>query len=299
MAVEDVAREHYLAQRALQAGVVAAAVADWQTLDPVNVAGSWSSGVGESLFVRTALAQMLAASLADGYVDGALAEQGVAADAAGPVGARGFAGAASDGRSLETLLFEPVVATRAAFGAGATASEALDRGARSLTTIVQTQVADAGRTAVGAAIAARPAVSGWVRMLSLPSCSRCAVLAGRFYRWNHGFQRHPHCDCRHIPASEDVAGDLTTDARAAIEAGQVTGLSEADRRAIVDDGADVSRVINAHRGMYTADALGSQLKATHAAAGQTVRLRPESIYRLAGGDRGEAIRLLKAHGYIT
>lgn len=125
-----------------------------------------------------------------------------------------------------------------------------------------------------------------------------------------------NCDCRHIPASEGIAGDLTMDPRAAVEAGNVTGLSRADLRAIVTDGADVSQVINAGRGMYTANAYGARVLATRegvtdrglaskrlAEQGgtfkRTPRLRPESIYEIAGDDRTEAIRLLKRFGYLT
>ena len=47
---------------------------------------------------------------------------------------------------------------------------------------------------------------GYVRMLNPPSC-RCSVLAGRFYRWNNGFLRHPKCDCVHVqtPATARAA----------------------------------------------------------------------------------------------
>jgi hypothetical protein len=37
---------------------------------------------------------------------------------------------------------------------------------------------------------------------------------------------------------------------------------------------------------------------TTEAAGRRPRLMPEQIYREAHGDRGEAIRLLRLHGYL-
>jgi hypothetical protein len=89
----------------------------------------------------------------------------------------------------------------------------------------------------------------------------------------------------------------------------VTGLSKADTRAILEDGADVSQVINAHRGLYTADAYGVRVKATQegvtkrALAGsrfdskRSPRLRPESIYQIAK-DREDALRLLRRFGYL-
>src|SRR5690606_25790677 len=85
--------------------------------------------------------------------------------------------------------------------------------------------------------------------------SRCVILAGRFYRKNTGFQRHPGCDCRHIPASESVAGDLAVDPRAYFdsltEAEQDKAFTKAGAEAI-RAGADIGQVVNARRGMYTA-----------------------------------------------
>jgi hypothetical protein len=89
----------------------------------------------------------------------------------------------------------------------------------------------------------------------------------------------------------------------------------ADHRAIVEHGADVGQVINAHRSMYTASAYGRRLRATREGttfrglAGQSIarqggrytrtpRLMPEEIYRLAGGDRIQAIHLLRRFGYL-
>jgi hypothetical protein len=135
------------------------------------------------------------------------------------------------------------------------------------------------------------------------TCDRCLILAGRVYRWNAGFQRHPRCDCRHIPATEDVAGDLTTDPKAAFEAmpaaeqERVFGKAGAEA---IRDGADMARVVNARRGMYTAGGrLFTREATTRRGTGRRVRLMPEQIYREAEGNRGEAIRLLRLHGYIT
>lgn len=148
--------------------------------------------------------------------------------------------------------------------------------------LVASLVADAGRAAESVAITARPGV-GWVRYLRPPSCSRCAVLAGRFYRWSDGFRRHPGCDCVHLASTEAAAEGLVTDPVELVEQGLVSGLSKADRRAILD-GADVSQVVNTRTAM-TASAPAS-------------RLRPMSIYD-AATDQADAIRLLRLYGYIT
>ena len=78
-----------------------------------------------------------------------------------------------------------------------TSPETVDRHGRdgrptagSFDRLVTSLVADAARGAESVSIATRPRV-GYVRYLSPPSCSRCAILAGRFYRWSTGFLRHP------------------------------------------------------------------------------------------------------------
>ncbi len=155
---------------------------------------------------------------------------------------------------------------------------------------------------------------GWIRMLTPPSCGRCAVLAGRWYGWNEGFQRHPNCDCRHIPALEDDGGDLTTDPKRYFDS-----LTEEEQNAYfgfaaaeaIRNGADIAQVINAQNregGSYTVD--GRQYTregttrrgyfgGTEAGRKKIRRPTPVQIYRDANGDRDEAIRLLTRFGYIV
>jgi len=210
-------------------------------------------------------------------------------------------------------------------GAGLRAATALAN--RSLVRLASTLVADAGREATQASMATTR-FGGWVRMLRPPSCKRCAVQAGKWFRWNEGFERHPNCDCIHIPSAEAIAGDRSLDVTAAIRSGQVTGLSKADTLAILEDGADPSQVINASRGMSTSNVFGQRLQTTTEgvtrrgvayrsmgqaqyvrrqgemkAAGQryrswrSARLTPSAIYGIAE-NRADAVRLLRLYGYI-
>lgn len=156
--------------------------------------------------------------------------------------------------------------------------------------LTQTLVADAGRTASSVDIARRPVVTGHVRMLNLPSCSRCAVLAGRVYRWSTGFQRHPKCDCVMVPTTLALGNDLTLDGRKAALDGQVEGLSKADLQAI-EAGADLGQVVNVRRrnaGLVTGSSVMDR-------AG---RPTPAGIMAVSNGDRDMAVRLLKRHGYL-
>jgi hypothetical protein len=303
--------EHYRQQQLLTVATIAASRRIWSQVRSYDT--SWPV-IGARLAVVMAAAQLAAARSSSEYVPAVLESLDVAAAPVAAVAASAFVGVASDGRPLDTLLYGAVTTAKRAVARGRPVQDAHALGGRWLDMVVQTQVADAERAATGVEIAARPGV-GWVRMVNAPSCARCVVLAGRFYRWNRGFARHPGCDCRHIPATEAVADDVRLDPRKMIEAGNATGLSRADRRAIVEDGADVFQVVNARRGMETASVYGRRLKVTRegvtprglagrrlAEQGGTYqrspRLRPEAIYRLAGDDRTEAIRLLRRFGYL-
>ena len=155
--------------------------------------------------------------------------------------------------------------------------------------LVGSLVQDAGRAAESVAATARPRV-GHVRYLSPPSCSRCAVLAGRFYRHSTGFQRHPGCDCVMVPTQQDAAPDLVADPTDLVREGKVTGLSKADLRA-VRDGADLGKVVNVRR--YAAGLTESGRVLARAG-----KLTPEGIYRLASS-QADAVAMLRRFGYLT
>ena len=253
----------------------------------------------ERLVAVVAASQTLAASEAVSAVPRILTEQGIDTDAEAVPLARSLTNTASDGRSLQGLL-------------DYTRSDEVT--AAQFDLIVLTQFADTARAGSTVSAAVRPAVTGYVRMLEGKSCSRCVVLAGRFYRTNQGFQRHPKCDCRHIPSRENLAGDVRTDPAAYFDslskAEQNRAFTEAGAKAI-RAGADVGKVVNARRGMSTAqtatgrrrlvrrDVMGRPLYTTTEASRGLVRLMPESIVEIAGDDRRELLRLLKSHGYVT
>jgi hypothetical protein len=176
--------------------------------------------------------------------------------------------------------------------------------------LIASEVADAGRSASQTEFVARPTWTNYVRMLNPPSCSRCAILAGRIYRDLEEFKRHPLCDCVMVPVTDwQDAHDkgLVSSAEDLFKAGQMRGLSKADEQAI-RDGANIAQVVNAAQGLTTADVFGRRVKATtygttkraawrKANPTRLVRLRPEAIYR-AAENREDAIRLLRLYGYI-
>jgi len=299
------AAEHYATQQRLTLATLGLTRREWANMGS-DFDASWAK-VGPRISLLTASAQLGAARNGAAYVPKVLAELGQSVDPLAEVDPRAFAGIASDGRLLDSLLSEAVIAskvakqTTASQGQGMTTTysrvsdtDALSVGGRWLDMAVQTLVADAARGAASVAIAARPGI-GYVRMVNPPSCGRCSVLAGKFFKWNTGFQRHPHCDCSHVPSGEVGAEGLTTDPRP----DQITGLSKAERKAL-DEGSDLSQVVNAKRGasgMTTTEGTTKRGLAGQRLAGRQ-RLTPDGIYRIAS-DRTEALALLREHGYLA
>ncbi|WP_326565086.1 hypothetical protein VSH64_24905 [Amycolatopsis rhabdoformis] len=317
----EIALDHSSNRRRIAGAAARAGLAMWRQVDPANLTTSWTRLMAR-MFVVLQGAQLAAASTADAYAGEVLAAQEIETAPAGAVVPQALAGIASDGRDLLSLLLNPVISTKYAIGQGVELDRALARGAASLDMLVRTQVADAGRVADGVAVTVRPR-TGYVRMLVGPSCARCVILAGRFYPYSSGFERHPLCDCTNIPSAEDVADDFTTDPMRAFHEGHVRGLSKADERA-VRDGANLAQVVNARRGMRVAGSFVEQradgTAVTHRGRvvsqpgrttegttrfglagrrlGGQARLMPEQIYRDAVS-RDEAVQLLRAHGYIV
>lgn len=174
-------------------------------------------------------------------------------------------GSAGDGRDVRSLLQGAVVRAKAAVAGGSSVAEALGSGGRFLTLALGTALSDTGRAGERLGMAVRPGVGAYVRMLVPPSCPRCVILAGVRYRSSAAFQRHPGCDCRHIPASEAVADDLTVDPREYFESltpqQQDKAFGSAGAEAI-RSGADMNQVVNARRGVRRAQFAGRDVLVT-------------------------------------
>lgn len=300
MSTERVAHEHYRDRKSLSDSLGRLVRQVWTSVDPANLDGSWAQAA-PALAVGLAGAQLATARQSDGYVSAVLREQGASPDGES-IAPQAFIGA-SDGRDLDGLLRNPITVVKSAISGGLDVRQAMASGYANLDMLMRTQFADAGRAADQVALTTRPAATGYVRMLSGKSCSRCIVLAGRRYRWNAGFNRHPRCDCIGVPTAEAAPPDLQVDPRKAFDA-----LSPAEQDRVftkagaqaIRDGSDIGRTVNSRRGMYTA---GGKVLTTEATTrrgiGRRVRMMPEQIYRESGGDREEALRLLRSHGYLT
>lgn len=179
--------DFYRQLQRLQVALLAAGRRAWGRMSP-DFDRSWAA-ISQPLVSVTAAAQFAAASAATVYVPAVLAETGQPDEPEARVRPQRFAGVAADGRSLEGLLVGALIASKVASGRGMAPPQSLGFGQRWLDMALQTAVTDAARQATAVGIATRNDM-GWVRAVNPPSCSRCAVLAGRWYRWNASFQRH-------------------------------------------------------------------------------------------------------------
>lgn len=148
----------------------------------------------------------------------------------------------------------------------------------------------AARDAMSLEVAARPDLA-WVRHVNPPCCSRCAILAGRVYRWSDGFERHPGCDCVNIPTTVSAGAGLTMNPDELVAQGLVTGLSKADLQ-LLAEGGDLNQIVNIRK------------QAAGLTDGREIltrrgRLTPAGILHEAGGDRDKVADLIEANGYGT
>ena len=308
--------EFHAAQARTAQGVLLLTRRQWDRMGSLD---DWPK-IAAQVTLLTAAGQLATATRGVEYALDALPEP------VATVNPRAFAGVAPDGRPLDTLLYSSVVHAREKF---AKVADQLESGRKWLGMLVHTAVADAGRSAAGAQITATPD-AGWMRMVSPPCCQRCAVLAGKTFKWNAGFERHPKCDCTHVPIAKGNAPEGYT---WYIGPEDVKDLTAAQRKAIAD-GGDFQQVINAHRAesrsanlMTTSEGTtrqgwasyvkreiakqrGEIAKETAVSVGPrgfidnyvvrrtAPRLTTEAIYRVSA-TREEAVRLLAKNGYIV
>ncbi|MDX2538591.1 VG15 protein [Streptomyces scabiei] len=323
--MSEAADARYRQVQSLAQAVVARVASIWSGLDPANILASLQGDQGGAILDAVVAGQLTAAQGAQAFVGMAMAERGAAARAAAEIAPESLAGIASDGRPLTTLLFQPAITTYTTLAAGADPRTALLAGMNQMARMVSTQIADTSRAATSVAMTTHRRCIAYVRVVKLPACGRCIILAGRQYSYSTGFQRHPKCDCGMDPidierwddvsSPEDLVAQMSPEEqRKRLGAAAVDALAK---------GADLAQVVNARRGMQTMTAYGRTVQATtegttkRGIAGKrlseeagaakipgqrysrskTPRLMPEEILRLAD-DRDHQLRLLKKHGYI-
>lgn len=244
-----------------------------------------------------------------------------------------FVGVAGDGMPVASMAYGAVIQAKQAVGSGLDVASALAQGGRQLTLSTGTLLSDTGRAAEKVSGGAHR-VKLWTRMLNPPSCGRCVILAGKTFAQSEAFDRHPGCDCRNVPSSEDTGDDSRTDPHS-----YLSGLPEAEQDRILGskangqafrDGADMNQLINAYRkagAVRPGQIHGRAIKYTREGTTRrghaywqmsqakyikeqgvfrdgskylrvkSPRLMPETIYKIAK-DQPDAKRLLSLYGWV-
>ncbi|BAU83135.1 hypothetical protein SLA_2202 [Streptomyces laurentii] len=319
------AQTRYTEVQSITRGVVDAVQALWRDVTPDRILSAMSGETGRAILAAVTTGQMTAAAGAQAFVTASMLAQGVAAGPVGLLNPSALVGVAADARPLATLLYVPAVTTAQTLALGASPEAAALAGLNQMSMLVSTTVADTARAATSVAMAAEPRCVSYARVVRLPACARCVVLAGRQYSHSTGFQRHPRCDCGMEPMSESEwrGTDTPEDVfRRMSPAEQRKRLGAAGVKAL-EAGADLGQLVNARRGLSTAATGRGPMRVTTEGvtrrgiggralnSGYTkdagkryerakeARLMPESIFKLAGDDREHQIAMLRKHGYIT
>jgi hypothetical protein len=319
--VRRTARAHYAAQKAVVAQTLEQVDDLWTRMSVDDIAGSWEK-IRPAVVQVASAGQARAASGAPLLIDRVLAADGLDSDPLDVVSPLAFAGWTADGLNLGTAVDSTPISARVGLARGATPARALESAHKRLDRLVGSEVHDAGKGAVEAAMRLEPQIVGWERYVNTPCCSRCAILAGRFYKVSDGFERHPGCRCCHRPMTQagkdagpeqdprDLFYEMTDEQ-------QNAAFTPEGARAI-RDGADISQVVNSRwqggvrgksAGMsrpgdpYTTAGTGrrSAYGRQERAAGRRVprrRLSPQGVALQAGDDTVLYRRLLRENGYL-
>ncbi|MGW3491784.1 hypothetical protein [Streptomyces sp. NPDC001054] len=307
--------------------VVAEVQRIWAGLSAATIAEDLEGAAGAAILSATTSGQMTVVDAAQAYIAAQMAAQGGSAVAEAALVGAAFAGIAPDGGPLDTLLYLPAVGVRSRIAAGLAPGEAMLGGLADMARYASTAISDAARSADQVAMTAHRSCVAYMRVVNLPACPRCIVLAGQTYSYSEGFLRHPNCDCQTLPLRERDWPGVPSPERlfaslSEAEQNRQFGTAGADA---IRAGADIGQVVNARRGMTVAHLGGRSLAVTSEgttkrglygarerraggefakSAGQrysrvtTPRLMPEEIFRIADG-RADQLRLLRRYGYLV
>lgn len=328
------ALEHQRKRTELSERVARRAARLWRSVESANIDQGWDRIAPE--LERTIVAgQFRAASSAQRYTAAVAEAQGVAV-ASGAVAVGAFTGATLEGRQIAPELYSAATTTKRLIGAGAGVGAAFQAGTAVMTILAATMVRDAGNMADKVSALPRAKTVQYARMLSPGACSRCAILAGVGNFTKH-FERHPECKCTTVPVYGGDLSNLPDDLHLSAGE-YFNSLSPAEQdRVFTKAGADAIRmgaseisVVNARRGMFRVQQpgslvaratprtltgpdgkpfqayvttenrkrYGSPYRVDDSRRTSQVRLMPETIINLAGGDQQKAVELLRQYGYL-
>ncbi|MFK0249275.1 hypothetical protein ACIQUM_31640 [Amycolatopsis azurea] len=294
----------------------------WRGLDPMGLRPTFAAKVSPVLVSAISTGQINAAALAAPYVFEVLADEPAPAQVPAVVPAA-FAGVTTTGLPLASLADLLFVRLLADIGAGMSTTDAMLTGLRRALTYTATEITDAGRTATHVQLIADTRVAGYERVVKVPACDRCIILAGRLYRYSQGFRRHPRCDCTMTPVTREQWREANLDNHPRALFDSMTEHDQnlrfgAGNAAAIRAGADLSQVVNARRaampvaGRWTTKQGTSSRGLAGTRMGQ-LRTQPGHRYRMSqlgrptagqlitdfsGASRPELIAALRRYGYL-
>lgn len=302
----------------------------WRQVQAGDLDAGWDA-IAPRVGQVVAEGQLEAAKQAPRYVGAVARDQG---RASGVIVPQAFTGVTLEGREVVPELYTGVTTTKRLIGRGVGVGAALQAGTAIIGVLAAQFVRDAGNFADKVASVGRGYVM-MARVVSPGACSRCAILAGVGHFTRH-FERHPGCRCTTVPirsADSPLPNGLFSspadyfDSLTRKEQDRVFTKAGAESIRL---GADPISVVNARRGMFRNQQPGSMVSraARRTLVGpdgepftayvtvenrrrfgspyrvdgsrrtSMVRLMPETILDLAGGDTASAVELLREYGYM-
>lgn len=283
--------------------------ARWRTLGPRFDAGWTVIAAATTAIVVESQAAM--AERAADYAPAVMAQTGQAViNPTESLAPETFAGSNANGLPVEYVLASAPIQAKTAVRDGATARQAVVAGGEWLALATNSLLVISALSAEKASMGVSGA-TGYVRVVNGGACIRCIVLAGKFYRWNTGFDRHPRCRCEHVPANRSLAEGWVSDPYAYFnsldDAAQIKLMGSKGSAQAVRDGGDIYQVANARRGRLKGGRFTSEGTTRQGFAGRTMpagykRLTPELIYDRSvtyGWSREKYVDELRKYGYVT
>jgi hypothetical protein len=227
----------------------------WDSINPfASIADQWSQ-LSEAALAALAEAQRDAALMALAFVQAHADACGVPEDGDVPIldVESAVVGRSQTGKPLADVLAKAEMQARSLIWGGMPPDQAWTRARSTLDTVVQTEVADAARETINTGMCLDDRITGYERLVTMPACDLCIVLAGRTYRYSEGFQRHPKCSgCVHVPTyhvpGHGVIGGVPSEHT---PDGLAAAMSPDERRAVfgpegaeaIENGAGVSPIV--------------------------------------------------------
>lgn len=272
--------------------VLAGLLAGWQQLDPANLSSELVEWAPEALALL-AEGQARAAAAGTLYVARFVEASGQRNAEPMPLLPSAFAGATLDGRSLGRVLGVGALEARRRERLGEKPEQARDGAFLRVGRAASTELADAGREATAGAMLLDPHVDGYTRAVRLPACGRCLVLAGKRYKLDAGFARHPRCDCFQTPRlrSSDPVPDAEKLFARMSEAEQAKAIGAEAARRVREGQVSLSTVVN-----RTVTGVEAPKPAPRS---ERIKPTPLLLREQAKGDPDKYRRLMADAGYLS